>query len=95
MLPRMESYKSVIFTPRIIAFNETFAPLGRKSKDNVTAVIWHEGISGRKSSDLISVFSSFLIKNRFKERIVIWLDNCSAQNKNWNLFLHLVLLIKR
>lgn len=28
-----------------------------------------------------------------KAKIVLWLDNCSSQNKNWMLFLYLILLI--
>ncbi|VEN54484.1 unnamed protein product [Callosobruchus maculatus] len=32
MLPRMETFKEVIFTPRIVAYNESFVPLGKKSK---------------------------------------------------------------
>lgn len=27
------------------------------------------------------------------EQITFWLDNCSSQNKNWNLFLYLILLL--
>lgn len=29
MLPRMEQYKTAIFTPRIIVFNESFVPVGK------------------------------------------------------------------
>lgn len=27
------------------------------------------------------------------DEITFWLDNCSAQNKNWNLFQHMILLV--
>lgn len=30
MLPRIEMFKEAIFTPRIIAFNESFVPVGKK-----------------------------------------------------------------
>nr|CAH7757171.1 unnamed protein product [Callosobruchus chinensis] len=32
MLPRAEMFKEVIFTPRVIAFNESFVPVGAYSK---------------------------------------------------------------
>nr|CAI5821537.1 unnamed protein product [Callosobruchus analis] len=44
MLPRAEMFKEVIFTPRVIAFNESFVPVGAYSKNfKPLAVIWHEG----------------------------------------------------
>nr|CAH7747677.1 unnamed protein product [Callosobruchus chinensis] len=44
MLPRAEMFKEVIFTPRVIAFNESFVPVGAYSKGfKPLAVIWHEG----------------------------------------------------
>jgi len=44
MLPRMENFKAAIFTKRVIAFNESFVPIGPKSSIKPLAVIWHEGI---------------------------------------------------
>ncbi|GFR89043.1 CAI-1 autoinducer sensor kinase/phosphatase CqsS [Elysia marginata] len=43
MLPRLPGVKSCAFTKRIIAFNETFAGLGKST--NNTAVVWNESIS--------------------------------------------------
>ncbi|KAG5900557.1 hypothetical protein JTB14_022864 [Gonioctena quinquepunctata] len=91
MLPRADMFKEVIFTPRIIAFNESFVPVGKFTKSvKPLAVIWHECVSGRKKEDLISTFHAFLSKNRDIRNIIIWLDNCAAQNKNWALFSYFV-----
>lgn len=93
MLPRMEMFKEIIFTPRIIAFNESFVPLGKKIKSNPYAIIWHEAISGRAKDDIVSAYYAFFLANRDKKTIVIWLDNCSSQNKNWTVisfFLYIV-----
>ena len=92
----MESYKEVVFTPRLIAFNETFAPLKKRETSlPVTAVIWHEAISGRKGNDILSSVILFLKQHIFKKKIIIWADNCAAQNKNWILFMYLILYINR
>lgn len=85
MLPRLETFKEIIFTPRIIAFNESFVPVGSNNRCYPWAVIWHEAIAGRTKHDIISTFYAFLLANRDSKRIVIWLDNCASQNKNWTL----------
>nr|CAI5863105.1 unnamed protein product [Callosobruchus analis] len=86
MLPRAEMFKEVIFTPRVIVFNESFVPVGAYSKNfKPLAVIWHEGVRGRKKEDLISTFYAFFLNNRDTQSITMWLDNCAAQNKNWSL----------
>lgn len=93
MLPRLDMYKEIIFTPRIIAFNESFVPLGNKKKTYPLAIIWHEAIRGRSKDDIISAYYAFFVSNRDKQTIVLWLDNCSSQNKNWTLisfFLYIV-----
>lgn len=94
MLPRYESLKEIIFTPRIIAFNESFVPVGKKQKDKKPiAVIWHEGVTGRSKTDTISTFHSFFLHNRDEEHIILWLDNCSSQNKNWALLAFFVFVV--
>lgn len=96
MLPRIDEFKVVMFCPRVIVFNESFVPIGDK-RNNTTfqtfAAIWHEAISGRKMHDLTSCFKVFLHANRDLKNIVIWLDNCAAQNKNWTLFSYLLHLV--
>lgn len=94
MLPRMNSIKKVLFTKRVIAFNESFVPVGNNQKHlKPHAVIWAEPISGRKKEDITSTFHAFLLNNRDAEVITLWLDNCTGQNKNWTLFTFLVYII--
>lgn len=94
MLPRLEGFKSAVFTKRIIAFNESFVPLGSKQKTlKPFAVIWHEAIAGRKKEDIVSAFNAFFLQCRDVHHIVLWLDNCSGQNKNWCLLSYLVNIV--
>lgn len=95
MLPRAEMYKEVIFIPRIICFNESFVPVGKYQKhlEKPLAVIWHEGVAGRKKEDIISAFNAFFIRNKDKQSITIWLDNCSAQNKNWAILCFFIYIV--
>ena len=59
MLPRIDMFKIVVFTPRIIVFNESFEPLGEDSQYMPVACLWHEAITGRKKEDLVSTFYAF------------------------------------
>lgn len=95
MLPRAEMFKEVIFIPRIVAYDESFVPIGEKNPKKIkpTAVVWHEGVSGRKKEDIISAFYSFILHHRDEDNITIWLDNCSAQNKNWALLCFIVHIV--
>ncbi|XP_050516561.1 uncharacterized protein LOC126891429 [Diabrotica virgifera virgifera] len=93
MLPRADMFKEVIFTRRIIAFNESFVAVGKGRNVRPLGILWHEGISGRKKEDIVSSFYAFFLKNRDKESITIWLDNCSAQNKNWCLFSFFIYIV--
>ncbi|KAG5885830.1 hypothetical protein JTB14_017200 [Gonioctena quinquepunctata] len=93
MLPRMDQYKIVLFTPRIVIFNESFVPVGEQKHLNAVAAIWHGGISGRKKEDIISSFHAFFLKNRDAQTVTLWLDNCSAQNKNWCMFSFLTYIV--
>lgn len=86
----MESFKDVIFAPRIKTFNETFAQVGG---GKVIAVLWDECTSGRKSEDILSSFDKVFNVHKDCERIVLWLDNCSGQNKNWQLFVHVCMVV--
>ncbi|XP_050299621.1 uncharacterized protein LOC126738363 isoform X1 [Anthonomus grandis grandis] len=83
--------KRLFFLQRLIAFNETFVPLGKLSKNNKSfAVVWHEEISKRSKEDIISTFHAFLKFNRDANNIIIWMNSCASQNKNWTLFTFLV-----
>lgn len=94
MLPRMDMFKAVIFVRRLTAYNESFVPVGRVQKSRRPfAVLWHEAITSRKKEDIISTYYQFFLHNRDTKNIIIWLDNCSAQNKNWcmlSFFVHIV-----
>ena len=80
----MDQFKRSIFTSRLCVYNETFTHLGtnaKKPKDKT--IVWHEAIAGRRDEDVSSSFHNFLLSFRDAESITMWLDNCSAQNKNW------------
>ena len=90
MLPSMPGAKSCVFANRLVAYHETFAPLGdqRKKKHvkQVMSIRWHEDISGRSAADVTSAFRKAIsMMAEDAKHIVIWCDNCPAQNKNWTL----------
>ncbi|KAK4873128.1 hypothetical protein RN001_015157 [Aquatica leii] len=90
----IDMFKCVIFMKRLIAYNETFVPVGKFSaKRKPYAVVWHEAISKRSKEDLISTFYAFFKWHRDATNIIIWLDNCGSQNKNWTLFTFLIRII--
>lgn len=94
MLPRMEMFKAVIFCPRLTLFNQSFAPVGKISKESKPlAAIWHDGIAGRKQEDIMSAYYSFFLRHRDVQNVNIWLDNCTSQNKNWLFYSMLVDLV--
>lgn len=94
MLPRLEMFKSAVFTHRITAYNESFVPVGKKQKSSKPfAAVWHEALFGRSKDELISTFYQFVLFKRDKKEIVFWLDNCSAQNKNWSLFSFFIYIV--
>ena len=94
MLPRMPGVKSCVFTRRVVAYHETFASVGKgKNKKNTISVLWHEGIAGRSAAEITSAYMAALEKERDARHIILWVDNCSAQNKNWCLLSSLVTLV--
>jgi hypothetical protein len=51
-------------------------------------------VAGRSASDIASAFWNFLVNRlRDKNRIILWADNCSAQNKNWLIFTVMTLAV--
>lgn len=93
LLPRLEMFKIAIFCPRIIDFNESFVPVGSSTREKPYAVLWHEGISGRKKEDIISAYRAFFESKRDCTEITVWTDNCTGQNKNWTFFSFLVQIV--
>ena len=82
MLPRLPGNKTAILTRRLVLFHETFAPLGRFSKDHhVVGILWHEAISGRNSEDLASVYTKRIknLKYRDGQELTFWADNSPEQ----------------
>lgn len=57
------------------------------------ACLWDESISGRSANDITSCFHRIITRLGSYDKVTMWLDNCSGQNKNWNQFLHLILLM--
>ena len=76
--------KECFFKSRLVCFNETFGLLTIKSD---YCVIWHEAISDRKATSIISSIYN-LIQNTCIgiKNVTFWCDNCTAQNKNWKFF---------
>lgn len=93
MLPRIDGFKRVIFSKRLIAYNESFVALGSTKKLPPFAVLWNESISGRNKEDIISAFFAFMLSQRDVNCFVFWLDNCSSQNKNWCFLTFLLRII--
>lgn len=74
MLPRLDTFKEVIFTPRLIVFNESFVPLGKMCPQSVNfACLWHEAIAGRKKKILLVAFTHFLCFVATKEKLLFGL----------------------
>lgn len=93
MLPRLEMFKSAIFTNRLTVYNESFVPVGKKRNSKPFAALWHEAMFKRNKEELISTFYQFFISKRDVLKITLWLDNCTAQNKNWALFSFLIYIV--
>lgn len=76
-----------------LLYTTSFVPIGKRQKSlNVFAAIWHEGQFRRSKDKLISTFYKFILKHRDIKHITLWLDICSAQNKNW-LFCFFIFII--
>lgn len=93
MLPRIDSFKRIIFAKRLVAYNESFVCLGSTTKLPPFAVLWNESISGRNKEDIVSAFYAFMLWRRDTSNFVFWLDNCASQNKNWCFLTFLVRMV--
>jgi len=83
-LPYLAGMISAVFTRRLVVFHETFAPF--KSLENTVSVLWHEVIAGRSASDIASTFITAMKQEPKIAHFTFWMDNCSAQIKNWTIF---------
>lgn len=66
---------------------------GKTNKKKNISVVWHEGVAGRSAKEITSAYVVALEKERDCKHIIYWVDNCSAQNKNWCLLSSLVSLV--
>ncbi|KAG1968294.1 hypothetical protein F2P79_003248 [Pimephales promelas] len=64
--------------------------VGKKSPFKKNTVVWHKGIAGRT---VASAYVIALHQERDVWHVTYWVDNCSAQNKNWVLLTLLVKLV--
>ena len=93
-------HKVAVFTPRLIAFNETFAPLEkqgekRANRQKPLALLWHEATAGRDTEDTAANYWAFLRQHRGKNKVTLFVDNCSAQNKSWVLITVLLTFVQQ
>ena len=95
LIPRMPGCKTAAFTSRVVAFNETFALMGKRCKASKKHLVltWHEAIAGRKAEEIAAAYLRALKYDRNVKHIIYWLDNCAAQNKNWCLLMLLTSLV--
>ncbi|KAL1378352.1 hypothetical protein pipiens_004014 [Culex pipiens pipiens] len=63
-LPRMDRFKEVMFAKRIVALNETFAPLRGGQNGPVQAILWNETTSGRKAPDIMICFKPSVFQKK-------------------------------
>jgi len=72
MLPRMPGCKTAAFTSRLVAFNETFALMGKhaKGKRKHIAVAWHEATAGRKAEEIAAAYAKALKYERRSKQYI-------------------------
>ena len=63
LLPQLP-HTSCMFTSRLVAYNETFSPVGTRIRGEENAprsmsIVWHEGTAGRDAPDITSAFIRF------------------------------------
>ena len=86
MLPRIPGVKTAVFTKRLILFHMTFAPLGGGT-ESPHGIIWNKSMAGRCDEDVTSTYMKLIADSKRDEKFFnFWVDNCSAQNKNWTLY---------
>ena len=79
MLPHIEMFREAAFTRRLVALNHLYAPLQRRLYMQ-TSGIWPQ--------EMATPMIVFLTHDALRQadRIAVWLDNCSYQNKHYLLF---------
>ncbi|CAM4699898.1 unnamed protein product [Leuciscus chuanchicus] len=64
-----------------------------KNNNKNTPAVWHEGTAGQSAAEITLAYVIGLEKERDICHSILWVDNCSAQNKNWCLLSSLVCLV--
>lgn len=79
--------KTAIFTQKIVVYNESFVPVGKKPEElSKFAASWHDAMFGRINDELISTFSNFLMTKRVTKRLTFGKIAALRKTKNWSLF---------
>ena len=94
-LPQIHCSQKCLFSQRINTYNLTFAHIHGATKTNGHfAVIWHDAIGGKKNFHLATAYWKFIERiseqHPLIEKLVLIMDNCSYQNKNFFLFATMV-----
>uniref|UniRef100_A0A6P7FTT9 Uncharacterized protein LOC114333931 n=1 Tax=Diabrotica virgifera virgifera TaxID=50390 RepID=A0A6P7FTT9_DIAVI len=90
LLPKM-STKNSFFISRLVVFNEIFASLG--NGENI-CFMWHKAIRGRSAAaDVTSGYNIMKNLSSKVSKLTFWVNNCSAQNKNWTLYLFIICFV--
>ena len=81
-----------INNPGNCRYNETFSPLEKGNGYNSRALLWYQGMQNRNDEDITSAYLKLINEEEYHKRpkFVLWMDNCSSQNKHWTLFSVLV-----
>lgn len=90
MLPRLEMFLRVIFCNRIVAFNETFVPIGQQSDvRRPLPCAWHEGIPGNHDANCFWFVESEckLVSSVFATCLVEEIDRLLSQ-RNQNVIIY-------
>lgn len=91
LLPKL-SIKEAFFSRKLVLFNETFCDVSKNGE--AVCVLWHEGDAGRKAKNITTTYIHYVFKFcRDFEEIILFADNCNAQNKNRLLLCALVRLV--
>lgn len=94
MFVPMLTHSTMFYCRQLSCYN-----LGIHVGDNGSAYMcmWHEGIGGRGANEIAScLFKVASTEGHFpRKRLVLWCDNCGAQNKNQMLLMSIIYLVHK
>ena len=92
MICSLLALKKCVFThPPISIFQWNIHWVGQVWQDSSINLTW--GNSRQKARRLPQAFINVLSINGMFKKIVLWLDNCFGENKNWTIFTMLVKIV--